>query len=1152
MILTSLILLLLNLILSSSSPSSLSYQNDKIKNKNNFQRLLEEEDEQIDLGNITKNGPLADILFYRSTIFKKGTHPDVSTDLGNDIIILKGKPSVVPTFSPTIDPKIKPKPDPKSDPKTKPAATVATINTEIKSKIRDEDESFDENHNQRRRLSPPLIKKPSPKAEYYSNAKNLRGNNENIHNNHNYNYDINLQEQTLINVEGIPVNGGAPSDSCMTVGPSHFVQVVNDKYAIFDKTTGNMLSGYPKPGYQLYSSFNDGTNGALACRTSTQGDPTVQYDKFANRWVFSEFAWTSDSGPYYQCFAVSKTSDPTGGYWYYAFQGLTASGTSVFPDYGKISIWPDAYYITYNLFGSNYAGAQVCGFNRTSMLNGGNASPRCKDFGTSYGSMLVADLEGKTLPKLGKKSTNFVIGIGNTQSNLLLFNYSYTSNKLTNPISIPINSWTSPCSGSSSCVPQPGISDGLDALADRLMYRAVYRNFGNHESLLVVHTVQQTSGAFGQVGVRWYEIRGLSTKSPYIYQQSTFQPDSTSRWMGSIAINGAGTIALGYSVSSSSIYPGIRYTYRLSSDPLNTMRNEVNLYSGSGSQIGTSNRWGDYTCLQVDVSDDTSFWYTNQYIPSTGSFNWRSRVVKFDPLLTSPTALPTISSAPTTASTRAPTRSPTTSSPTSAPTNAFTLISTNPAQLSLDSTLSGTQYSCNNIILYGSFTTLSMSLNFPGSSSNSWAADMALIVSRLSNPKTSFQVGGYDVQLKNLTLTASWPTNWQSSVAGIYTSTVNISKLSWSGSSTYQFCVLNGWSSSGYVHYIGTITLDAFATTNSPTIRPTTSPTRKPTIATTQFPTKSPTRRPTSATLPYIYSNGNLITSYGGGYNGYDVSELTSGYSSLGYNVQYQDGYFAQDNFIITGNSWSITSIDFFVYQINSSSVVSPIKSAFLEIYQGSNFEGLLVFGDMSTDRLSSTSWSQIYRTNTGDLLSKLRPIMKVTVTCVVSLEPGEYFFKVGFIGDDTSQYPDPYMPVVSPQDGTGNARQIVTGGGVVQINAEFPFIIRGSLFTHTPTKIPTYSPSVKPSKTPTRLPTFNPTFNPTRLPTFKPTGSPSIIPTRLPTLNPSRIPTRSPSVIPTRSPTRVPTPLPSRLPTPLPSRSPTRAPSRQPTRIPT
>src|SRR5262249_10958089 len=159
-----------------------------------------------------------------------------------------------------------------------------------------------------------------------------------------------------------------------------------------------------------------------------------------------------------------------------------------------------------------------------------------------------------------------------------------------------------------------GTTQFLDSLADRLMYRLAYRNFGNHESLVVNHSV--ASGSTG--GVRWYEIQNPNG-TPSVVQQSTFAPDSNVRWMGSIAMDKLGAMALGYSVSSSSINPAIAFTGRVPSDPASTMEPETRIINGTGSQTGGLSRWGDYSAMQVDPSDDCTFWYTNEYLSSSGS-----------------------------------------------------------------------------------------------------------------------------------------------------------------------------------------------------------------------------------------------------------------------------------------------------------------------------------------------------------------------------------------------------------------------------------------------------------------------------------------------------------------------------------------------------
>jgi len=188
--------------------------------------------------------------------------------------------------------------------------------------------------------------------------------------------------------------------------------------------------------------------------------------------------------------------------------------------------------------------------------------------------------------------------------------------------------------GGSNCIAQPNTSVRLDSLGDRLMYRLAYRNFGDHESLVVTHSV--TAGSY--TGIRWYEIRNPSG-TPSVYQSGTYAPaDSKYRWMGSAAMDQKGDIAVGYSVSNGSLYPSVAVTGRLASDPLGTMtQGETLLKAGSGSQTSDLScdptdcapRWGDYSSMSVDPSDDCTFWYTNEYLPSSGNFNWTTWIGSF-------------------------------------------------------------------------------------------------------------------------------------------------------------------------------------------------------------------------------------------------------------------------------------------------------------------------------------------------------------------------------------------------------------------------------------------------------------------------------------------------------------------------------------------
>lgn len=404
----------------------------------------------------------------------------------------------------------------------------------------------------------------------------------------------------------------APPDTNGTVGATQYVQWVNVSFAVFNKSTGALVAG-PTAGNTLWAGFGGG------CQNNNDGDPIVLYDKAAQRWVFSQFSVSST--PYLQCIAVSTTSDATGSYYRYSFQ------YNRFDDYPKMGVWPDAYYETFNMFnGNNFVGADACAYNRAAMLTGGAATQVCFQQTSSVGGLLPADLDGSTPPPAG--SPNYMLYYGTNKLNLYKFHVDFatpSNSTFTGPTVISVASFTPLCGGG-TCVAQPGTTNQLDSLADRLMYRLAYRNFGTHESLVVNHSVAVSGGGGG---VRWYEIQNPSG-TPALAQQATFAPDSSYRWMGSIAMDQAGDIALGYSVSDgTSVFPSIAYTGRVPSDPAGTMEAEVNVVSGGGSQTGALNRWGDYSAMQVDPVDDCTFWFTTEYLKSTGSFNWNTRIVKF-------------------------------------------------------------------------------------------------------------------------------------------------------------------------------------------------------------------------------------------------------------------------------------------------------------------------------------------------------------------------------------------------------------------------------------------------------------------------------------------------------------------------------------------
>ena len=422
---------------------------------------------------------------------------------------------------------------------------------------------------------------------------------------------------TSLNFDGIGQGvfgfsvGVAPPDTNGAVGATQYVQWVNLSFAVFNKSTGALVKG-PVAGNSLWSGFGGG------CETSNSGDPIVTYDKQASRWVFTQFAVAA--APFLQCIAVSTTSDATGTFNRYSFQ------YSNFDDYPKLAVWPDAYYITFNMFnGNTLVGADACAYNRSAMLNGQAATQICFQQGSSIGSLLPSDLDGATQPPAG--SPNYMMNFGSNTLNLFKFHVNFTTpsaSAFTGPTAIPVAAFTPLCGGARGCVPQAGTTTQLDSLADRLMYRLAYRNFGSFESLVVNHSVAVGSSS----GVRWYEIHNPAG-TPAVAQQSTFAPDATFRWMGSIAMDQAGDIALGYSKSSSTTKPAIAFTGHTPSDPSGTMEAETIVINGTGSQTAGLTRWGDYSAMQIDPVDDCTFWYTSEYLKADGSFNWNTRIANF-------------------------------------------------------------------------------------------------------------------------------------------------------------------------------------------------------------------------------------------------------------------------------------------------------------------------------------------------------------------------------------------------------------------------------------------------------------------------------------------------------------------------------------------
>jgi hypothetical protein len=411
----------------------------------------------------------------------------------------------------------------------------------------------------------------------------------------------------------------APPDTNGAVGATQYVQWVNESFAVFNKSTGALVHG-PVAGNTLWSGFGGG------CETNNDGDPIVQYDKAAGRWVFTQFSVSTT--PFLQCVAVSTTSDATGTYNRYSF----SYGTTQFPDYPKLGVWPDAYYISFNIFtGNTFTGAKLCAYDRTSMLAGAAATQVCFQLSSSFGGLLPSDLDGSTAPPAG--APNVFVNFGTNSLNIWKFHVDFTTpanSTLTGPTNLPVAAFSPACSGG-TCIPQPNTRQKLDSLADRVMYRFAYRNGTGGETAVVNHSITVgTSKRNSHVGVRWYQLGNLTgSGAPTVIQQGTFSPDSTFRWMGSIGMDKVGDIAVGYSASSSSVFPSVRFTGRVPTDPAGTLEAENPIKAGAGSQLHSLARWGDYSAISIDPVDDCTFFYTNEYLKASGTFNWSTQIASF-------------------------------------------------------------------------------------------------------------------------------------------------------------------------------------------------------------------------------------------------------------------------------------------------------------------------------------------------------------------------------------------------------------------------------------------------------------------------------------------------------------------------------------------
>jgi hypothetical protein len=448
----------------------------------------------------------------------------------------------------------------------------------------------------------------------------------------------------------------APPDTDGDVGPNHYVEAINSSFTVFDKT-GTVLAG-PTSYNTLFAPLT-----GTPCQNQNDGDPFVMYDQLADRWVISDFAFQSlpGNGPFFQCIAVSTSPDPTGTYNLYAVQHEPTQTTWV-GDYPKMALWTEpapggAYHLTVNLFNGPtlaFQGVRVFAFDRAAMLNGDPATAiaftlTLAGVGDSY-SFVPANFRTGNTPPAGRDEMVLAIdspstgGVTLTQVHARFFHVDFVTpgnstfglgaNHTPNA-EIAVDPFVDAFTGAAgfTIVPQQGTAQRVDTLGDKIMTPMVYRFDGATESLWTSNTVCTDANCTQPTGVRWYQFDvtgGTFPATPVQQQTWTNNNDGLYRFMSSIAVDQAGDTVIGYATSSSTAFPGIRYAGRLSSDPPSDLvQGEATLFSGTGSESDTNGRWGDYTMTVLDT-DGMTFWHVGEYEATTGSFNWHTRIGKFD------------------------------------------------------------------------------------------------------------------------------------------------------------------------------------------------------------------------------------------------------------------------------------------------------------------------------------------------------------------------------------------------------------------------------------------------------------------------------------------------------------------------------------------
>ena len=432
---------------------------------------------------------------------------------------------------------------------------------------------------------------------------------------------------------------GHPPDTNGDVGPTYYIQTINTSIGVYDKTTGTRVSAFTFDTFMSQGSFGN------VCDTDNFGDPVVLYDTFEDRWVIADFAFILDGSNNvvnppgaFQCFAVSKTGDPVSGGW--NFYSINTTGG--LGDYPKLGVWPDGIYMSVNMFDYAAAGSfqnvRLYALNKAQMYAGAPSVQSVSfDLPASEFTVLPANARLQTgTPPLG--APNYFASVWNYLNVVSVWQLQVNWNSLSlTTLSGPVHSLTSSNWSQLNTTPAgtvPSPANRLDTLYPRLMMQNQYSNIAGVESLWNSHTVGASGTTSTQSAVRYYEVRVTGgTVNANATQAFTYSPDAINRFMPSVAVDRANNLAIGYSTSSASTNPAIKYAGRLASDAVNSItQTETSLINGTGSQSGncgpsSCTRWGDYSAMSLDPNGCT-FWYTNEYYQTTG-LNHQTRIGAF-------------------------------------------------------------------------------------------------------------------------------------------------------------------------------------------------------------------------------------------------------------------------------------------------------------------------------------------------------------------------------------------------------------------------------------------------------------------------------------------------------------------------------------------